>query len=870
MIEAIKVNPQFLSRTLGLPVEKVEATVALLYSGCSTPFIMRYRKDATCLKDDDVVRVVSAFEKHRKFADRKYSYLKTLEERGQLTDELRERMLASQTVPELDDLYLPFKAKNDSPAQGSRSKGLEPLAQAILTATDETTPLEELAAPYADATRGVESVQAALAGAAEIIAESFSENADLRQGVRAFIRRSGRVVVSHAVPSDGTPATPTADKVAAAEPNAPETAEKPADAAPESGESDAAKKRGDDVRSNPFDRVYAEFFNSSFGLRELSRYQILTISRGVAFKVLTSTIEYDKGAALEIATKSLALENRAYSAFLTPIVETALNLYVGPALEQEIWRDQVENALDKAVASLCSSLFHRIMRRPATNARVLVVDLANRGSGRLAAVDEKGAPLEVATGVLRGAEERVAETVAKIVELVEKHNLNVVAYRTSGRRRDVEHFVTKILSEQLAARDLGCAEVSDAGIDALAAAPETIAELADYDPSARCAILLGRRLIDPFREYSKVSPEFLCDDAFCRRIRVKTLREILAKIVGRAANLIGFDANAASSEELKNVVGFSALSAENFVKYREEHGPFKSREQFKEVVGVSDATFAQCSGFLRIVDGDNPLDATWIHPERYPVATAVLEKFGFSVDDLRDPEKRAEFAEKTKNVDVKALATEFDVGPLTLADVLSELANPGQDVRLKQPYPVFRRKSVRIEDLKPGTELIGDVTRVVDYGAFVDFGGEFAGLAHVSRLTTENAVDARRLVSVGEKIKVWVVSVDVAQGRVALSAVNPSELKERESRRGERDAEKKERRPQRRRNDQENGEGDGERRHGRGGRNDRNNRGGRGERGARSVELAPKEKELKPLSEEKKSGKQSLQGFDELKQFFGL
>ena len=874
MIEAIKVDPQFLSRSLGLPVEKVEATIGLLYSGCSTPFILRYRKDATGLKDDDVVRVVSAFEKRRKFADRKYSYLRTLEERERLTPDLHDRMLASKTIPELEDLYLPFKAKVAPLPQTARSRGLEPLAQAILSATDETTPIEELAAQYVDATRGVESVQDALAGAADIIAEIFSENSDLRRDIRAFIRRTARVVVTQAdaIPGEPTPVSEPTDAETGADASAPAPE---AESAPEADASAPAKKPG----ANPFERLYADFINASFGLRELSRFQILMISRGVAFKVLASSFEYDKNAALEIATKNLAMENRAYSAFLAPIVETALNLYAEPSIEQEIWRDSVDGALDKSLALLCSSLFHRVMRRPATSARVLVIDASNRGAGWLAALDEKGTPLEVASGALRGSEERVAETTAKIVELVEKHNLNVVAYRSfGGRRRDTERFVTKILSERLAARDLGSVEVSDAGIDALAAAPETVAELTGFDQPARAAILLGRRLIDPFQEYLKVSPELLCDDSFCRRIRTRELREALGKVVSRAVNLIGLDANKATVDELKRVVGFTPLSAENFAKYREENGAFRSREQFKEVVGVSDATFAQCSGFLRVVDGDNPLDATWIHPESYPVATAALEKFGFSVEDLRSPEKRAEFAEKTKDADVKALAGELGVGPLTLADILSELATPGQDIREKQPYPVFRRKTLKLEDLKPGTELIGDVTRVLEYGAFIDFGADIVGLAHVTRLTTERARDARQLVSVGEKIKVWVCDVDAKRGRVGLSAVDPNVLKEqREARRSERtepgergergDAERKERGPRRPRNDRE-GDGGGERRRDRGDRGSR--RGGRGERGARSVELAPKEKELKPLSEEKKSGKQSLQGFDELKQFFGL
>lgn len=921
MIEAIKVNPHSLLREVDATVEKIEATIALLDEGLSIPFILRYRKDQTRLRDDVVVKIAVAYAKQRKFADRKYSYLKTLEERGLLTPELEKMIVETRSPRRLDDLYLPFKAKSSPDAQAARDKGLEPLAEAIMNAADEAKTPSELAAGYVDSEKGVATPEDALKGAADIIAERFSEAFELRQGVRSLILRTGNLVSRKAAapveeptpePKDAAPVETTpgvseetekSNDLNAETPAEPERAEtssipEQTTGAEQSSEPAVAEgkkekeesKKHDAARAQQLDRIYAPYYDASFDLRRISRDQIQTLNRGVVAEILDVSLQFDRAKASELAKSILLPEGRPYSKFLAPIVETALDRWLIPSLERETRRELVDGALEQALANVCSALYNKIMRRPIPGRRVLAVDCAYRNACKVAALDENGGLLETATVCIRGADERVAASIDALAQLIDKHNLTVLALRSgSGRIRNVDALFAKLVSERYADKDVVYIDVNDAGLDAYALSAAAKAEFPDRDEAERAAISLGRRLQNPLLEYVKVAPEYLCDDPFCRKLRGKALREALGKVVARAVNAVGVDVNTADAATLGYVVGLAPLAVENLIKRRTESGPFRSREQFKEISGVSDSTFAQCAGFMRVTDGDNPLDATWIHPESYPTAKAILEKFGFTVDDLRSPEKRAEFAEKTKGARVAELAAEFNVGSALCADVLAELANPGQDVREKQPFPVFKKGFVKLEDLKPGMELSGVVSRVVEYGAFIDFGAATPGMIHVSRLNHSRVRDAREVIAVGDAVKVWVVDVDVERGRVGLTLVEPGTDRDRRPRRDfdrreQREdragsgSERREQRPRRLRRD-ESGEGGSGRNERRGDRERSDDRRGRGsrrndrdfrDRAPRSAEVAPKEKTIAPLSEDKKSGKESLQSFGELKQFFGL
>lgn len=882
MVEAIKVNPNTLSHELDLPVEKVEAAIALLESGYSVPFILRYRKDQTRLQDDNqFVKLAAAYEKQHKFADRKYSYLRTLEQREQLTPELEKLMLEARSPHRLDDLYVPFKSKSEPVPQAARDKGLEPLAKAIMNAADASVALEELAAPYVAPEKGVATVQDALAGAADIIAESFADVFELRQSVRGFILRTGKVVSKRA-PEAAAEAAPA------------ETAAEPAAEASESAEDDK-KKGADDARAQQFAQLFAPYFDASFDLRRLTRDQTQALNRGLNAKILEVSVEVDHDRLVELAKETVLPADRPYAEYLESALVAALDLYLVPALTTEARRERVDDALEQAVANVCSALYNKMMQRPLPGRRILAVDSAFRNTCRVVAMDETGAVLETASVYVRGAEERLDASVATIVDLVTRHNLSVIALRAgSNRAKTADSFFAKIVSENLADKEVVYISVNDVGLDSYSTSALAAQELPELDSATRAVVALGRRLLNPLTEYVKVSPEFLCDDPFCRKLRAKTLRDLLGRVVARCVNRVGADVNAASAETLSFISGLTPLAVTNLIEYRKANGAFRNREQFKEVDGVSDATYAQCAGFLRIVDGDNPLDATWIHPESYAAATALLEKFGFTVEDLRSADKRAELDAKLKDANMDDLAAELGVGPLLCADLASELVNPGKDVREEQPYPIFKRAMIKLEDLKEGMELTGVVSRVVDYGAFVDFGGVTTGMVHVSRLAASHVHDARQAVAVGDMIKVWVVEVSVERGRVGFTAVDPSAPRERRPRRDSNNAnggsrrpargessanadaaDKRERRPRRPRQEGDAAENKSAERRPRSERSERSDRGPRRpredrDRAPRSAQVAPKEKTLAPLSEEKKSGKESLNSFSELKQFFNL
>ncbi len=887
MIEAIKVNPRSLSRTLDLPVEKVEAAANLLYEGLSVPFILRYRKDQTQLKDAELLKLAAAYDVQRKFCDRKYSYLKTFEAQGKLTPELENMIIETRSPHRLDDLYIPFKAKTAAVPQEARAKGLEPLAQAIMNAADDSVSLEELAAPYVDPAKNVPTADDALKGAAAIIAEAYSENFDLRQNARGFILRSARVISKRA--------EQTEEKAPSTESNeaAPEAvlAEENAQAVPVvDDEKTAKKKTNEEARAQQQDKIYSAYYDASFDLRRLTRDQIQTLNRGESARVLAVSLDVDKAKLYEIAQNELKLQGRPYEEYLAAASRDSVDSYLLPALELETRRDLVDGALEQALENVCSALANKLMQRPLPRRRVLAVDCAYRNACKIAALDEFGNLLAVDTITLRGQDDRCAASVEKIVDLVKRFKLSVFALRSgSGRPKNVDSFFANLIAEHFANDDVLYIDVNDVGLDSYASSEIAQKELPNLETPERAAVSLGRRLINPLEEYVKVSPEFLCDEPFCRKLRVKTLRDVLGRVVSRCVNCVGVDVNAASAETLGYVVGLTPLSVKNIIEYRRSKGPFRSREEFKEVDGVSDSTYRQCAGFMRVVGGDNPLDATWIHPESYPLATAILEKYGFTVEDLRCAQKRAAFAEATKDADYAQLAAEFSAaGPLLVADVVAELATPGRDVRDSQPYPIFKKNLVKLEDLKPGMELTGRVSHVVDYGAFIDFGAITSGMAHVSRLSVSHVRDARDILSVGDTVKAWVLDVDLERERVGLSLVAPNAAREprekrsfdRKSRDERQSGDREQRRPRRPRpegasDDRRAEKGDRRERGDRGGeRRERNDRfGGQrrdNNRPPRSAQVSPKQKAAQPLSEEKKTGKQQLQGFDELKEFFGL
>ena len=894
MIEPVQVDPKAIEFELKIPVEKIEATLAALKEGRPASFIARYRKDITKLdKDDDVMKIAALYDKRRRFADRKYSYLKTIELQGKLTDELKTLILDARSPHRLDDLVAPFKSREAGPAQDARDKGLEPLADAIMTATDSSASLEALAAQYVSDEKGVATAQDAINGAAAIIVERFADNFKIRQTIRAYMNRDGVVVTKPA--ENPEPVAEPANSAPAPETNA-EGNEKGQDAPTEGAdekERGAKSRRADRKKSESNARedlmkTVKDLVDKTFDVREVarSRNRIIALERAESEKLITVTVDGDHAVVKELARQAAA-NSGPFTEFLNNLVDVAAETRVLAVVASDIRRDFEERVAEQERSAIVGYVRNRLMRRPVVGRRALAVDTSRRGENVVVALDQFGNFLDSVSVHFSGSEDRVADAAKKVAALVERYNLSVFAIRDSVSYRKAEEFFIRLIQNELAGKDVGYVRVSDLGVEEYVATPDSQLESPNLDIRTRAALSIGRRLLDPLAEYVKVAPEKLVDETTRRKSRGKSPRELVSKVISQCVDQTVVDVNRASLQTLRYVAGLNPIVAKNIVDYRREHGAFRTREEIKNVLGVSDSTFLNCAGFLKVFDGPNPLDATWIHPESYDLATAILAKFGFAPSDLRSPEKAAALSVAIKTAKASEIAAEFNAGERLVEDILAELACPCRDARQNEPTPIFKKKMIPIEDVRPGSQLVGEVVCVVDFGAFVDIGATTPGLVHHSQLP-QPSHDARRAVSLGDVVTVWALSVDVERGRISLTMIDPSAPRDD---RGDSQEPRRTRRPRRdsdtRRNDGEQGERrprrdnrDGGDRRERGARGDSDERaerrgrdGGRRDRDRdrdrppRVAQVAPKAKETKPLSEEKKSGKAQLQSFEELKQF---
>lgn len=887
MTEPIIVNPVFLARELDLPLDQVEATLALLEEGYPVPFIARYRKDQTKnLSEDGVAKVAAAYQKQRQLTDRKLSFLKTIEAQGKLTPELEQKIREARTARRLEDLYLPYKSKRQTLAQAAREKGLEPLAEAILNAADESADLNALAAPFVDAEKNVATVEDALKGAADIIAETFAETFEVRRRLRDKIQRTGKLV-SKKVEKKGA-AEPEADAETAVE-----TAETPVEPVAEENVETTEAKATDDAakadkkkkkkmfkeqQAEQLEKQFVDYFDASFDLRSCPPHRALALNRGENAKIISVKLEVDVDQLKAIARETLVAEGRPFADFLNACADDAVVRLAAPSLEREARRELTERAEEQAVSVFAKNLRNLLMQRPLNRRRVLALDPGFKNGCKLVALDEFGNVLDYAAVFPQGNAERRAAASAKIVELVEKYKLSVFAIGNGTGCREAENFVAKIIEEKFADADVAYIVVNEAGASVYSTSQIAKDEFPNFDPLVRGAASIGRRLQNPLNELVKIDAERLGVGMYQHDVKSKALKDALTNVVASCVNRVGVDLNAATPAILRYVAGLNQLTAKRVCERRVANGPYRNREELKEVSGLGETAFSHCAGFLKIVGGENPLDATWIHPESYELATKILEKLGFAPADLLVREKVAELADAIKATDAAALAEEFGAGPLAVADLLEQFVRPGLDPRDALPGPIFKKGVLKMEDLQPGMELTGVVLNVVDFGAFVDVGLHESGLVHISQLGDSYVRDAHQKVAVGDVLKVWVLEVDAKRRRVSLTTLAPGTVRERRQdgpRRPRRDENAPagtgsdggaERRPRRERSERSERSERGERSEG--------NRRGRGrddrsERAPRTVVAAPKNKKIKPISDDMKSGKEAMRSFSDLAQFFG-
>ena len=711
-------NMDFVNRLAGefkLRPQQVQAAVELLDAGNTIPFIARYRKEATGSLDDQVLReLAERLEYLRNLEKRREEIAAALEEQGVFTDELKQQLAAAATLSELEDIYRPYRPKRRTRATIARERGLEPLALWLML-QQPGDPLRE-AARYIDPEKEVPDAETALAGARDILAETVSDSAEIRKELRALLGREGVI------------------------------------------RSRAAKEE---------DSVYSMYYDFREPVRTIAAHRILAVNRGEREEFLKVSLEAPEEKALEMIRKAYVRGNSPASQQVAEACADAWERLVFPSLEREIRNDLTDRANVSAIKVFSDNLHQLLMQPPIKGKVTLGVDPGFRTGCKLAVVDENGKVLDTGVGyfTLPGAEAKKAEAARLIKAFAKKYGITAIAIGNGTASRESEQFIVSLLPELPGAAYM---IVSEAGASVYSASKLAAEEFPDFDVTQRSAVSIARRMQDPLAELVKIDPKAIGVGQYQHDLKQNELTAALDGVVEQCVNQVGVEVSTASAELLSHVAGIGPALAKNIVAYREENG-IPSRAALKKVPKLGPKAFEQCAGFLRVMDSKNPLDATAVHPESYDAAKLLLEKLGYDLKEIRGG--AADVIHRASRYGHEKLAQEIGVGLPTLNDMLSELAKPGRDPRDELPRPVLRTDVLEMKDLKPGMELTGTVRNVIDFGAFVDIGVHQDGLVHISRMAEKFIRHPSEVVKVGDVVKVWVVSVDEAKKRIALTMV---------------------------------------------------------------------------------------------------
>ncbi len=712
---------QIIAQELNLKAFQVANTVELLDTGNTVPFIARYRKEATGKLDEEQIRAIEERIKYlRMLEERKTTILKSIEEQGKLTPELEAKIKASLKLQEVEDLYLPYRPKKRTRATIAREKGLEPLAQLMLDQEIENREALECAGQFVDTEKGVETPEQALAGARDIVAEIISDDARVRKVIREKTQRLGFLC--------------------------------------------SEAKKGE-VQSE-----YELYYDFREPIRQLVPHRILAINRGEKEDFLRVYIDVDEQAMLEEIRK-LYIKNPDSTFYpqMELAIADAYKRLIAPSIEREVRHMLTEAAEDHAIKVFARNLRNLLLQPPVRDKIIMGIDPGYRTGCKVAVIDQTGKYLEGDTIFPHPPQNKVFEAKTILRRLIEKYAVDVIAIGNGTASRETEMLVADLIHEikESGGREVHYVIVNEAGASVYSASAVARKEFPDLEASMRGNISIARRLLDPLAELVKIDPKSIGVGLYQHDVNQKKLGEALHQVVESAVNLVGVDVNTASASLLKYISGLTSRTAENIVKYRDEHGKFRNREQLKQVPGIGEIAFQQSAGFLRIPDGDNPLDNTSIHPESYEATHRLLEKFQVLDRPAQWRELPAEI--RRQKLDLAALAREIGVGEPTLEDILANLEKPGRDPRDEMPKPIFKSDVLKIEDLREGMILKGTVRNVVDFGAFVDIGIKRDGLVHVSEMAEKYVKDPHKIVAVGDVVTVKVIGVDLQRGRVKLS-----------------------------------------------------------------------------------------------------
>ncbi len=711
-----------LARELGQKENYVNNVVTLLDEGNTIPFIARYRKELHGAMDDTVLRsLADRLQYLRNLDKRREEVCRSIEEQGKLTEELSAAIAAAATLAEVEDLYRPYKQKRRTRAAIAREKGLEPLARLLFAQAPDCPAPEKAAQAYVNPELGVETVEEALAGARDIIAEDISDDAELRKALRALYERRAFLV----------------SRARAAQPE---------------------------------DTVYRLYYDFRSPLSRLQGHQILAVNRGEREDILKVDVELDRGLVLPLICRRAVRPGSAAMAFVRAAAKDAWDRLIQPSAEREIRNSLTEQANEGAIRMFGANLKPLLMQPPVKGKVTMGLDPGYRNGCKVAVVDPTGKVLDTAVVYPTLSDRRKREAMDTLARLIRRYGVTAIAIGNGTASRETERMTAELIRE--VGSGVSYMVVSEAGASVYSASKLAAEEFPQYDVNLRSAVSIARRLQDPLAELVKIDPKAIGVGQYQHDMPQARLDETLSGVVEDCVNAVGADLNTASAPLLARVAGLNQTTAKNVVAYREEHGAFTARKQLLKVPKLGPKTFQQCAGFLRVPESADVLDRTGVHPESYAAAEGLLRLSGYdrkavaagALEEL--PRRLSAYGEERA-------ARELDIGLPTLRDVVKELMKPGRDPRDELPAPHLRTDVMDLKDLKPGMELTGTVRNVIDFGAFVDIGVHQDGLVHISQLSERRVKHPGEVCAVGDVVTVWVLEVDEKKKRIALTMRKP-------------------------------------------------------------------------------------------------
>ena len=698
---------------LSIKLSQVDAAVKLIDEGNTIPFISRYRKEATgALNDEQLRNLYDRLTYLRNLDEKKATVLSSIEEQGLLTDELKAQINDAMTMVVLEDLYRPYRPKRRTKASIAKEKGLEGLANIILLQMTKK-PLNEEAKAYLNPEKEVNTIEDAINGAKDIIAENISDDADYRMWIRKYTFNNGSIV---------------------------------------------SKAKDEKAES-----VYEMYYDYSEAVKKVPGHRVLAINRGEAEKVLTVKISVDEEQIIKYLESKVIVNNNENTApQLKEAITDAFSRLIFPSIEREIRNELTEKAEDSAINVFGKNLEQLLLQPPVSGHVVLGWDPAFRTGCKLAVVDATGKVLDTTVIYPTAPQNKVEESKKTVKALINKYGISLISLGNGTASRESEVIIADIIKE--ADSHVEYAIVNEAGASVYSASKLATEEFPNFDVGQRSAASIARRIQDPLAELVKIDPKSIGVGQYQHDMNQKKLSDALTGVVEDCVNKVGVDLNTASAALLEYISGINKTLAKNIVEYRETNGRFKNRKQLLKVPKLGPKAYEQCAGFLRILNGENPLDATSVHPESYEITNKLLDKLGFSVSDIKTGLKLSDMIK-----DKKKLSSELSVGELTLSDILKELEKPGRDPREDSPKPALRSDVLSLEDLREGMILKGTIRNVIDFGAFVDIGVHQDGLVHISQICEQYIKHPLEKVSVGDIVEVKVLSIDMAKKRIALT-----------------------------------------------------------------------------------------------------